>query len=115
MPYMNAYPYQIQTITIAGENFQGPFTTISSLRNIQGVYAILDKRVDGKWYPIDAGEAAEGVYDRINTHDRKDCWERHRRGTLGVAVYYTPNWTDQQRRSLEYSVRKALNPPCGQR
>ena len=101
-------------ITISDYEFEGPYPDTSRLRHAAGVYAILDHRRDLKWWVIDVGES-EDVRSRVDTHDRKNCWELHRQGTLGVAVLYTPGWTADQRRELERQVRRTFNPPCGDR
>lgn len=99
-------------ITISNHTFEGPYTDTAYLKNQQGIYVILDKRSDGKWHVIDVGES-EDVKDRVENHDRKDCWERNRQGELAVAVLYTPGWTAQQRRALESKIREAFSPACG--
>lgn len=101
-------------IRISGYDFEGPYTSTADLRHASGVYVILDRRSDGKWSVIDVGESGD-VRTRIENHDRKSCWERHRQGTLGVAVLYTPGWSADQRRALESKVRQEFNPPCGER
>jgi len=103
-----------KSITIEGYDFEGPYTDTSYLRDDQGVYMILDHRSDRKWHVLDVGESEE-VKTRVENHDRATCWERNRRGTLGYAVLYTPGWTAAQRRTLEGRIRKAYNPPCGER
>ncbi len=65
-------------------------------RDAAGVYGILDWRSDNKWHFIDVGESEQAKI-RVEGHDRKPCWERHRQGTLGGAVLYTRGWTPQQR------------------
>lgn len=102
------------TITIDGMEFDGPFTDTGDLKNQQGIYVILDRRSDQKWYLIDVGESTD-VKTRVESHDRKDCWKTNSQGTLGVAVCYTPGWTDSQRRQKESSIRDKFNPPCGER
>lgn len=101
-------------IEISGYSFEGPYTNTGYLKNEQGVYAILDKQPSGTWTVIDVGES-EDVKDRVENHDRKDCWERNRQGTLGVAVLYTRGWTSSQRRILEERIREAFSPACGVR
>ena len=101
-------------IEISGYTFEGPYTGTAYLKHEQGVYVILDKRRDGKWWVIDVGES-EDVKDRIDNHDRKPCWERNRQGELGVAVLYTTNWSADQRRSIESRIREAFSPACGVR
>ncbi|GIK23626.1 MAG: hypothetical protein BroJett005_30400 [Ignavibacteriota bacterium] len=101
-------------IEISGFQFEGPFTSAAWLKHQQGVYVILDKRSDGKWYVVDVGEAGD-VRDRVENHDRKACWERHRLGEVGVAALYTVGWSAEQRRALEGRIRDAFSPACGVR
>ncbi|TVQ79775.1 MAG: hypothetical protein EA380_04035 [Phycisphaeraceae bacterium] len=103
-----------RSIRIKGYDFEGPYTHTANLRNAAGVYVVLDYRSDEKWWVIDVGES-EDVRARIESHDRKSCWERHRQGTLGVAVLYTSGWTAEQRRQLESQIRIEYTPPCGDR
>jgi hypothetical protein len=101
-------------IQISGYHFEGPYTSTGDLRHAAGVYVILDHRLDHKWWVIDVGES-EDVRTRIENHDRKSCWQRHRQGTIGVAVLYTPGWMPEHRRQLESRIRREFNPPCGER
>jgi len=99
-------------ININNIGFEGPYENVSPLQHSQGVYAILDRRSDGRWHPIDVGESAD-VLDRVTNHDRGPCWNHRRQGVLGVAVAYTPGFSDNQRRLIERAVRDFLDPPCG--
>lgn len=101
-------------IEFSGFSFEGPYTSTAYLKHQQGVYTILDKRWDGKWYVIDVGES-EDVKDRVENHDRKLCWDRNRQGELGVAVLYTIGWSAAQRRTLEGQIRDSFSPACGVR
>jgi len=73
------------SISICGNNFEGPYTSTDYLKRSAGVYVVLDKRSDGKWHVIDVGESTE-VRDRVENHDRSSCWNRNREGTLGIGV-----------------------------
>ena len=102
-------------ITIAGLDFDGPFTATSELKNQQGIYTILDKRSDEKWHMLDVGESTE-VKNRVESHDRADCWRKNAKGSLAVAVFYTTGWSDSKRREKESEIRKQYGPlPCGDR
>ncbi|MEM7165138.1 MAG: hypothetical protein AAF581_06710 [Planctomycetota bacterium] len=100
------------SIEICNHSFEGPYTDTSDLKEQGGVYVILDKRSNAKWTVIDVGQSS-GVKSRVDSHDRKDCWTRNQRGTLGVAVMYTPGWSEQQREALERKIREAYTPMCG--
>lgn len=102
------------SITISEYAFEGPYLNTESIKNESGLYTILDKRSDGKWSVIDVGESQD-LKTRIDNHDRKTCWETNRQGQLGVAVLYTPGWRDDQRRSLESTIRDSYSPTCGVR
>lgn len=96
------------------KQFEGPFVDVSDLKNTQGIYVVLDKRDDGKFYRVDVGEA-DDVKDRIENHDREDCWESEKKGTLAFAVRYTPGSTKEGRVAEETKIRDALPTPCGSR
>lgn len=102
------------TIAITGHTFEGPHPSADFIRHAAGIYVITDARSDGKVYLLDVGESGD-VRDRIDNHDRRPCWSRNRQGSLGVAVLYTPGWSDLQRRLLEARIRDQYQPPCGER
>jgi len=101
-------------IKIGNNQFEGPYTSTASLKNRSGVYAILDKRTDGKYYLLDCGESAT-VKTRVESHDRKPCWNSHSTGTLNVAAFYTPNLQQSGRKQIEWDIRNSYNATCGVR
>lgn len=101
------------SITIGKYSFEGPYRSPGSLQDRSGVYAILDQRADGT-YVLDVGEPAQ-VKTGVETHDRTSCWQRHRKGTLMVAVLYTPNLQQAGRSAIEQEIRQEYDPPCGER
>ncbi len=107
------------TITVSGKSgttytFEGPHTSTSSLKDNSGVYAIHDKRNDGKYYLVDVGES-HAVKTRVENHDREDCWKRKRQGSLTYAVYYTPNKQQEGRKVIEQDIRANYSGLCGDR
>lgn len=102
------------SIRIGGYHFEGPYTDTSLLRYEQGVYSILDKRSDGKYYVVDVGES-ESVRTRIENHDRSDGWKRSQQGALTVAVLYTLGMNGERRRAIESALRDQYSPACGVR
>lgn len=100
-------------ITIEGVNFEGPYADSSKLRRSGGVYVITDSRSNGHVYLLDVGES-ESVRDRIENHDRKHCWLKHKQGALGVAVHIMPGSTVELRRQLEGRIRSRYKPGCGE-
>lgn len=101
------------SITIGKYTFDGPYTSIDRLEDRSGVYAIICQR-EGKNYLIDVGESAT-VKSRVETHDRKNCWERKCQGTLAMAAYYTPNLQQPGRMAIEQEIRNQHSVPCGER
>ncbi|MDD2300787.1 MAG: hypothetical protein PHU69_14270 [Fermentimonas sp.] len=103
----------MMSITIGQYQFDGPYTHKSSLQDSSGIYAILCE-VSGKYHVLDIGESAT-VKTRVETHDRADCWKRNCKGTLYVAVLYTPNKQSTGRMLIEQELRDLYNPVCGKR
>lgn len=101
------------SITIGDDYvFEGPFHDTSSLKNQSGVYVILDKRSDDKHYLLDVGESGD-VGDRVENHDRKDCWIKNQKGTLYCAAYYV---NEASRHRIEQDIRQRRPAiPCGER
>jgi hypothetical protein len=104
------------SITIGRWTFEGPYALTESwrLKDQSGVYVILCPTEQNQYRVIDAGESAQ-VKTRVETHDRKDCWRRNCKGTLYVAVLYTPNLQQPGRSKIEQEIRRQYNPPCGER
>lgn len=103
------------TIDVAGIPFEGPHFATATLRQDQGIYAILDYPPGGKQPEVlDIGESA-GLRDRIGSHDRADQWRRTATGRIGCAIFYTSGWAPERRRSLESQLRQYFTPPCGDR
>ncbi len=98
-------------ITIGDHKFEGPFPSTDDLKNQSGVYVILDKWSDGTNHILDVGES-ETVKERVDTHDRKDCWKENQQGTLTVAALYTG---EASRMKIEREIRQKYNVPCGER
>lgn len=101
------------TLSIGRYQFEGPYQDIGALKDRSGVYVILDQNTDG-YYPIDVGGSSE-VKTRIENHDREECWQRNRQGTLNVAVCYTPNFHQSGRVAIEQEIRDQYGFACGVR
>ncbi len=100
------------TIEIAGYNFEGPFSNTSLLENRSGVYAIIGNNGQGNFL-VDLGESAE-VKNRVDNHDRKDCWKR-KSLRINIAVKYTPNLAQSGRMQIEQFIRSKFSGLCGER
>ena len=98
-------------IGVGNHSFEGPYTNTSALQNRPGVYAI-HCYFNNAYYLMDIGESSN-VKERVENHDRKDCWNRNCKGTLTVSVLYTLSSTEEGRRIIEKEIRNQYNPPCG--
>lgn len=94
-------------------NFEGPYSNTGSLRDKSGVYAILCE-LNGKLDLIDVGEASE-VKTRVETHDRKDCWEKNCNRVIKYAAYYIEHGKKPSRVEVEQDIRDNYNIPCGEK
>ena len=101
------------SIAVGNYSFEGPYTSTDKLENKSGVYAI-HCYLDGKYYLIDIGESSE-VKNRVENHDRKECWGKNCKGTLTVSVYYTPGLQQQGRINVEQELRQQYDPICGKK
>ena len=102
------------SIKISGYTFQGPYSYVNTLENKSGVYAIICVKSDDEWTLLDVGEAAK-VKERVETHDRKKCWEEKCKYTIKYAVHYTPGSQQTGRMEIEQAIRKAKYVPCGEK
>jgi len=101
------------SVTIGRYLFEGPYFATEPLQDRSGVYAIIDRRDTGD-YLVDVGESAT-LRTRVENHDRKDCWSRNAKGTLGAAAYYTPNLQQPGRMDIEQEIRGQYDLACGKR
>lgn len=103
----------IMGIKLGNYQFQGPYTTTTSLENKPGIYAIhcLHKN---KYSLLDIGESAQ-VRSRVESHERMKCWQKNCEETITVSVYYTSHWSQQGRAELSDRLRQLYNPPCGKK
>lgn len=94
-----------------GYVFQGPYLSPSELPTYSGVYLVTYK-IGSQDIVLDIGQA-ENIRERIETHDRKACWNNIRKGPL---YYYATNvQSDLLRGMLEHSLRQKYNPLCGEK
>jgi len=98
-------------IEIGDYTFNGPYRSTDSIEDKSGVYAVICI-VGNKGYLLDVGESAQ-VKTRLDTHDRRDCWEKNCPGALTYSVKYTPNLKQEARQEIEQKIRDQFNPPCG--
>lgn len=92
--------------TIDGYEFEDFYSSTDKLRNQSGVYVVICDKPDS-YKIVDVGESSE-IKDRIENHDRKDCWKDNCKvGTIKFAVHYTPGKTQEQRREIESKIRNS--------
>lgn len=100
-------------INIGSYQFNGPFDNTSFLIDASGVYVILCVTANSTTV-VDIGES-HAVKNRVENHDRADCWKKHCSGSLRVAVYYTPYLQQAGRKKVEQELRQQYAPVCGDR
>jgi len=89
----------------------------ADFEDIAATYVVLCVAPGGEWKVLDVGETG-ALGDRIDSHDRKDCWRRNcLGGNIWVCVYPMPSdqHTPEDRRVLERAIRLQYRPPCGKR
>lgn len=94
-----------------GYHFDGAYTNPNNLQSAAGVYVIWCKTNDS-WTILDVGES-DDVKDRINNHDRADCWQDNCPGTIYYSATYISN--PQERSNLEQRIRNEEDVACGER
>lgn len=99
------------TIQIGKHNFDGPHLQTTGIHAKSGVYVILGKSGGTTWSVVDVGES-QSVRERVDNHDRAQCWKRRGHHELAAAVLYVP---EQQRMQIESELRVQYDPPCGER
>ena len=99
------------TINLGEYTFNGPFTDPSKLSPKSGLYAIHCKRND-KYYRVDVGES-NNVKDRVENHDRKDCWNKECKDVLTYSELLTPRKRQAGRKKIEKEIRDLGHTPCG--
>lgn len=96
---------------IADYAFKGPFRSVEKIEDSPGVFAVVSEFVD-KYYLIDVDHSDE-VRKAIQNHERRGCWEKHRRGRIRFAVFYTADMTAEERGKLEDKIRlEYKTTPC---
>ena len=97
---------------IAQFPFEGPFPTLSKIRNEAGVYVVVCEFVE-KFYLLDV-DRSDDIKNEIANHKRIKCWENFKKGKIRYAVLYSdkfPNLSDSQIVNNIRSTYKGI--PCG--
>ena len=91
--------------------FDGAYTDPNRLRESAGVYVIWCK-VGNDWSILDVGES-DNVRERINNHNRADCWTQNCVDTIYYSAAYISD--PQERSNLEQHIRDTERVACGER
>ena len=109
---------QPTNVTIGNFAFVCVPLSIANFLDVAAVYVILCVGATGKWNILDVGQTG-GLGDRIDSHERRSCWERHCRGkNIWVGVYKMPSDknSESDRLNVEAWIRTTYGPlPCGTR
>ncbi|OFX43083.1 MAG: hypothetical protein A2046_08700 [Bacteroidetes bacterium GWA2_30_7] len=99
-------------LKIGRYSFDGIFLNTNKIASMSGVYAVFSVKGKNKKL-IDIGESAY-VKDRLDNHNRKDCWSKEcTEGNWGFAVHYTYGFHKAGRMKIEQEIRKNHNLACG--
>lgn len=97
---------------IAQFPFAGPFSTLKEIKNKSGVYVVSCEFME-MFYLLDVG-LSNDVKNEITNHERRNCWERFKKGEIRYGVLYTgvfPNLSDSQ---IVNNIRRTYKGiPCG--
>ena len=105
------------SVTIGNLNFQCVRISDADFKDIAAIYVIICVASNGNWNVLDVGQSGE-LGDRIDNHDREDCWKRNcLNQTIWVCIYPMPSnkYTKQDRLDIEKKLRNQYNPKCGNR
>lgn len=98
----------IMSVKVLNYAFEGFYTSTGPVKKLSGVYVIADCRAQGD-YLLDVGESGN-LRNRLDGHDRKDCWKSNCIGTAKAAILYT---NEANRKRVADEIRDRLNPTCG--
>jgi len=108
---------KIVPVTIGNLFFQCVRLSNADFKDIAAIYVIICVDTNGKWKILDVGQTGE-LEDRIDSHDRKECWKKNcPNQNIWECVYPMPGnkYTEQDRLDIEKKLRDQYNPPCGKR
>lgn len=91
--------------------FDGTYSDTRFLRPEPGVYIIWCDSGNIRTF-LDVGES-DNVLDRINNHERKDCWFQNCQGIIQHSVVYIAD--QKERRDLVDRIKSAEQMACGEK
>lgn len=99
-------------IPIAHYPFKGPHRSLRNIEDLPGVFAIISE-FTGKNYLLDVDYSDE-IKKAIKTHERKNCWQKYRKGLIRYAVLYETDFPSEPKEEIAKKVRKKYQAiPCG--
>ncbi|MGD2141869.1 MAG: hypothetical protein PVH79_00130 [Candidatus Bathyarchaeota archaeon] len=99
-------------IPIADYHFDGPYKSLEDIESEPGVFAIISEFV-GKYYLLDV-DHAENVQKAIGLHERKKCWELHKKGKIRYAALYSKDFPKAAQAEITKQIRARYQTiPCG--
>jgi len=96
-----------------GYTVEGCWTNPNNLESRSGIYIIWGGN-DKPNKVLDVGESHD-VLNRVLSHERAECWKRNCIGSIWYSAIYTPNQQQSGRMTIEETIRKNENPPCGEK
>lgn len=102
---------QILTFQKWDYEFDGAYFDTRFLRPEAGVYVIWCD-LGNPWTILDVGQSGN-VLDRINNHERKDCWFQNCQGIIKYSVAYIAD--QEERRDLVNRIKSREQMACGER
>ena len=96
---------------IADYAFEGPYRSVEKIEDSPGVFLVMCESA-GKYYLLDVDHSDE-MRKAIQNHERRSCWEKHRRGPIKYAVHYTGDMSPEEREKIEKKIRREYKTiPC---
>ncbi len=103
--------YDHMLMPVADYTFEGPYRTVEKIEDSPGVFLVMCESA-GKYYLLDVDHSDE-VKKAIKNHERRSCWEKHRRGPIRYSVHYTGYMSSGEREKIEKKIRREYRKtPC---
>lgn len=93
---------------------QYPFKcrTFRELEDRPGAFAVMSEFYS-KYYLLDV-DCSDDVKKAVEEHERRKCWEKHRKGTIEYAVLYESDFPSKTKEEIMNEVRRKYSTiPCG--
>jgi len=99
------------SIAIEEYSFEGPHAFTHELRERAGVYAVLCRMDNGKFFLVHVGES-ENIRKTIEGHGGKECWVDNCKGHILVAALYTQELDRKGREDIVSFIQSREFVPC---